>query len=91
MIDIKAIAHSAPQKYRALYLKALQGKLSPRSAIKIKCLECCAWERFEGGKDKIGSCSVMRCPLWSLRPFQNRAQRPEVSASGAFSLEAEHE
>ena len=68
----------APVKYRNLYGKALQGKLAPRSAIKIKCLECCGWERMRDGIDLIGGCSIRSCPLWAVRPFQ--AKRVKVDA-----------
>lgn len=53
-----------------MYGRALRGELSPRAAIKAKCYECCAWERHEGGDDRIGGCAVRGCPLWALRPFQ---------------------
>jgi hypothetical protein len=72
------LAARAPVKYRGLYLRALRGELAPRQAIKVKCYECCAWERLEGGTDRIGGCTVRGCPLWPLRPFQGAAESSHV-------------
>jgi hypothetical protein len=80
MDDLKQYAERAPIKYRAGYLKALKGTASPRTAIKVKCLECVCWQRMEGGQDHIGGCSVRSCPLWSLRPFQTRKRASGTSA-----------
>jgi hypothetical protein len=56
---------AVPPLHRAAYLKALDGALSPRQAIKAKCLDCCAWQREE-----VRLCTARGCPLWPLRPFQ---------------------
>jgi hypothetical protein len=71
-MDLKALSQTAPIKYRTMYERALRGSLAPRAAIKVKCLECCGWERTVDGVDMIGDCSVRRCPLWAVRPFQRR-------------------
>ena len=80
----------APTKQRSLYAKALEGKLSPRRAIAIKCHECCAWERFQPspdgkGIDMIRDCGVRRCPLWAYRPFQKTY--PLSDADGEKALQ----
>ena len=75
--DPKQIAARVPKLYRASYLRALRGKVPKGLAIKLKCLECCAWERHEGGRDKIGGCQVLTCPLWHLRPFQAKQAKDE--------------
>ncbi len=73
-----------PVAQRALYLRALQGKVSRSQAIKAKCYECCGWDRKVDGMDLIGSCPVRRCPLWAVRPFQKRkAVSAVVSAQAA--------
>jgi hypothetical protein len=77
---VNLLAAHVPQRYRQMYERALRGELSPRAAIKAKCLECCAWQRFDGGEDRIGRCTVTGCPLHAYRPFQNAqesAQAPE--------------
>ena len=71
-----------PVRYRQLYRRALAGELSPRQTIKAKCLECCCWKRHDEGIDQIADCVVRSCPLWALRPFQTRAQRPQAPDSG---------
>lgn len=87
MGDLKQFEQRAPVKYRALYLKALQGKLAPRSAIKIKCLECVCWQRMEGGVDQIGGCEVRSCPLWAVRPFQKPSRRRQAAQPATSSVE----
>jgi hypothetical protein len=62
---------AVPALYRAAYLKAIDGKQSPRQAIKAKCLDCCAWQREE-----VRQCTARGCPLWPLRPFQVSRRRP---------------
>ena len=80
MDELKSLAGRAPKKYKALYLNALRGKIPPRSAIKVKCLECVCWQRMEGGRDNIKDCAVRSCPLWSLRPFQRQKRVRAISS-----------
>jgi len=54
-----------PNSARRGYLRAVQGKASPRAAIKAFCLECCGWDR-----DGVRLCTAPACPLHSYRPFQ---------------------
>jgi hypothetical protein len=84
--DLKQYAERAPVKYRRAYAKALKGTLPPRSAIKVKCLECVCWQRMEGGTDQIGGCLVRSCPLWSLRPYQGK---PRASATSTVEASPE--
>lgn len=87
MDELKQLAQRAPTKYRALYERSLRGSLAPRSAIKLKCLECVCWQRMEGGEDNIRDCSVRSCPLWALRPFQNPPRRRQVAPSATSGVE----
>jgi hypothetical protein len=66
-----------PQSYRANYKKAVQGN-SLRAAIKAFCQECVGWQ-IEG----IRECTDLGCPLYAVRPYQNRSQsgRGEGSTS----------
>lgn len=57
--------NNAPPLYRGLLGKCYAGKASPRTAIKVMCLECRGYER----KD-IRDCRTPHCPLWMLRPYQ---------------------
>jgi len=79
--QVSRLVARVPQRYRQMYERALRGELSPRAAIKAKCLECCAWQRFDGGEDRIGGCTVTRCPLHAHRPFQT-AQEPAQAPEG---------
>lgn len=54
-----------PDSARRGYLRAIQGKASPRAAIKMFCTECCGWQRNE-----VRLCTAQACPLYAYRPFQ---------------------
>jgi hypothetical protein len=76
---------AVPVKYRALYAKALEGKVGRRDAIKLKCLDCCGWRRMDDGKDQIRDCVVRGCPLWSVRPFQMARESSHAAETGALA------
>ena len=48
---------SKRKAYRAL---AARADRQPLAAIKLKCLECCGWERAEAK-----ACSIYGCALWA--------------------------
>ena len=54
-----------PPKSRLGYLAAVEGRASPRAAIKAFCLECVGWQRSE-----VTACTALACPLWAYRPFR---------------------
>lgn len=60
-------AASVPEMRRGLFLRAIRGEVSPLSAIKAKCQECCGYEELSS---RIGGCTTYRCPLWAYRPNQ---------------------
>lgn len=74
------LALAVPAKHRTLYQRALAGELSPRQAIRCKCLECVGWHRFESGEDLIGDCRVRACPLWAYRPYQRPSRMARLAA-----------
>ena len=49
---------------RRLRKLAQRAAASPRAAIELKCLDCCAWERPE-----VRRCRIVGCALW---PFRGR-------------------
>ena len=49
---------------------AFAGTLSPRQAIKAKCLDCCGYDRAE-----VAGCTVVLCPLHSYRPLFRETRR----------------
>ncbi|KKL07231.1 hypothetical protein LCGC14_2588050, partial [marine sediment metagenome] len=56
-------ADSMPRIYRKNYLAAVEGRATPRNAIKAFCLECMGWQRNE-----VSGCSTIDCPLNLYRP-----------------------
>jgi hypothetical protein len=56
-----------PKLYQSGYERAINGKASPRQAIKAQCLECVGYERNE-----ITNCTDTDCPLYCYRPFQKQ-------------------
>ena len=85
--QVSRLVARVPQRYRQMYERALRGELSPRAAVKVKCLECCAWARFDGGEDRIGGCSVTGCPLYAYRPFQNAQETAQAAEGEAWDEE----
>jgi hypothetical protein len=59
---------SAPESWRGLLTRAIQGKASPRAAIKAQCGDCNGFDR-----QAIATCTADACPLWKQRPYQNDA------------------
>jgi hypothetical protein len=59
---------SVPSRYQYQYLRALNGEVSARAAIKSKCLECVG---FEDAVERIRECRVMKCAIRAYRPFQS--------------------
>lgn len=55
-----------PEAYAAL---ALRARSSASSAIKLKCIECCGWDRTEAKACEIESCALF---LVSRRLFRVR-------------------
>lgn len=56
-----------PKLYQRVVYKSWSGKSSMREAIKAKCLDCCAYQ-----KEEIKGCTVKSCPLWNIRPYQEK-------------------
>lgn len=84
MDDLERRIAAVPRKHQGAYVKALQGKASPRGAIRAMCYSCVCWVRFDGGSDRIGGCGIRACPLWQYRPFRKAAQ-PVLTAEGSGS------
>ncbi len=65
---------TCPLKHQQAVRKSLAGGLSPRSAIRVKCLTCSCFQR-----DEVTACTVVLCPLWAIRPYQ-KDSRPQGAA-----------
>ena len=80
MVDLDTIVQSVPDKQKAAYTKALQGKVPRSKAIALKCYDCCGWQRTQAGPDGdsidlIKECAVRACPLWAYRPGSKLAKK----------------
>lgn len=66
---------TAPVSARGCLNRALDGKASPRTAIKAQCLECVGFDRTA-----VTECTAFGCPLWHYRPFR-KGSKPSDQAS----------
>lgn len=57
-----------PSSLQKLLEKSFLGKVSPRQAIKMQCLECNGWSR-----KAVRECADNCCPLWLYRPTKSEA------------------
>lgn len=81
-VQINRIRKTIPETYRKICDKAWEGK-SLRAAINAKCLDCCNFQRVE-----IKNCLVETCPLWAVRPYQERGiPAQKAPARGQFTEE----
>lgn len=67
---LAAVVGTVPAKHRAAVQKSLRGALPPRQAIRVKCLDCCHFDRAE-----VPACAVVLCPLWAVRPYRKAAPK----------------
>ncbi len=59
---------NVPRAYQRLYLEVhCSGEVSWTRSIKMKCLDCCSWQ-----KEEITHCTVRQCSLWEIRPYQEK-------------------
>lgn len=59
---------NVPTSYQRLYLKVhCSDDKSFTDAIRLKCLDCCCWDRTE-----ITNCTVRQCGLHKYRPYQQQ-------------------
>ena len=60
--------------------KARANPTSLRAAINGKCWDCQGGDCDPGIRQRIGACSVTKCPLHPVRPYQ-RSDAEEVDAA----------
>lgn len=58
-----------PPLYQNVVAKAQRGEVSPRQAIKARCLQCSNFVRAE-----VAHCTVKSCALHAYRPYQQSAE-----------------
>lgn len=61
---------ATPQRFLPLVDKAEQGSM--KACIKLKCLECSAWQSSE-----VRLCVIDHCPLYPIRPFQGKGKKED--------------
>ena len=66
-MNVEQYVTRVPDMYRNAFQKALAGKVSPRQAIKQKCLDCCCFQRKEAA-----DCRVPSCPLYAYNPLRRK-------------------
>ena len=59
------------QSYKRVLAEAFTSR-SYMKVIKAKCLTCCCFEREE-----VRHCTVQICPLWNLRPYQDKTKQED--------------
>ena len=65
--ELEKYLETIPLLYRPLAKRALTGKLGKAPSVKAKCQECV---NYEDVKLRVSSCTVWKCPLWRVRPYQ---------------------
>ncbi len=66
-----------PERFRPLVDKA-EKTGSMKACIKLKCLECSAWQPSE-----VRQCVIIDCPLYPIRPFQGKGKIEETTEGTA--------
>ena len=67
------VEHSVPEKHKIATRRALLGQISRSTAIRVKCLQCCGYQREE-----IKECTVITCALYAVRPYQPDEVEPDM-------------
>ncbi len=67
-----------PARYKKAYQRALAGRLSPRTAIRLFCVHCVGWVY-----DDAVTCTARSCPLYRYRPGTGRSARSVRGARSA--------
>ncbi len=78
--------YSTPPQLTGMYQKAIEGKLSPRQAIRLQCYHCMGWNIAEAKR-----CQTRVCPLWQYSPAAKISQpaRQEREKHAGLTNEAQ--
>ncbi len=71
--------------------KALDKPTSLRLAINAKCYDCVGCGFDPNPSDEIRNCGIVACPLWALRPYQNKKARPDGNQDALNVFSNHHE
>jgi hypothetical protein len=69
------LERSVPEKHKLATQRALLGQIPRSTAIRVKCLQCCNYER-----ETVRTCAVLTCALYPVRPYQDRAPGAPVDS-----------
>lgn len=64
-IITRYVENNVPDKHKIATRRALFGQMSRATAVKVKCLQCCNYDREE-----VRHCTVVTCALHNVRPYQ---------------------
>jgi len=56
-----------PKAAEGIYLRCHTGKVPVKERVKLKCLDCCCWEKVQ-----IAECDITHCALHVIRPYQKK-------------------
>jgi len=62
---IKEGYKNVPKSMQNLYLAVMVEKTTKTQRIKLKCLDCCCWD-----KEEVRQCTMKQCALWEVRPYK---------------------
>ena len=68
-------AQGIPPKVLDPLEKAAANPRSLRLAINAKCFDCEGGNADPAVQRRIGTCEIRTCPLWTVRPYQQRGAR----------------
>lgn len=71
---LEYIEAAVPEKHKIATQRVLLGQVARATAVKIKCLQCCNYDREE-----VRGCTVITCALHPVRPYAGRADDDEVT------------
>jgi hypothetical protein len=71
------IETSVPEKHKIATARALLGQIPRSTAIRVKCLQCCGYQR-----DEIKACAVLTCALFPVRPYQDKTTDSDDEGAG---------
>ena len=72
------LSHITPPTLQNDVKRAAAGSI--KAAVKLKCLDCCAYSKKE-----VALCTIKECPLWHFRPYKRVTEvtaHADVSTAG---------
>tara|TARA_Y100000310_G_scaffold308553_1_gene351769 strand:+ start:3735 stop:4328 length:594 start_codon:yes stop_codon:yes gene_type:complete len=78
------LAEKVPERFQPVVDKMRNG--SRTAAVKLKCLDCCAYQVAE-----VKFCTCVACPLWAFRPYKSTAIDAEEDGIEAGEIEEQQD